>query len=96
MCCIVLRVVCNTRRNCIKRIQWNTYLFYETKISLKNSKVEQVSEGKWSACCSAIARIELKDGAYCEDIGFGAGEGVSNILALECAKKVYVLNNSFN
>ncbi|KAH3762480.1 DNA repair and recombination protein rti1 [Pelomyxa schiedti] len=50
--------------------------------------LEQVGESKWIAGCSAIVRIQLKDGTYHEDVGYGVSDGVSKLLALECAKKM--------
>jgi len=47
-------------------------------------------EGKFYVGVSATVRVELKDGVYHEDIGYGVCEGMkSKALSLEKARKVY-------
>jgi len=46
--------------------------------------------GKYYVGVSAFVRVQLKDGAFHEDIGYGVSEGMrSKALSLEKARKVY-------
>ena len=48
-------------------------------------------EGKFYVGVSATVRVELKDGVYHEDIGYGVCEGMkSKALSLEKARKVWI------
>lgn len=52
-------------------------------------------EGKFYVGVSATVRVELKDGVYHEDIGYGVCEGMkSKALSLEKARKVYTTSKS--
>ncbi|CAK4664883.1 hypothetical protein LEN26_007340 [Aphanomyces euteiches] len=52
---------------------------------------EKDDNGRWSVIYSAVVRIELKDGACHEDVGFGQSDGLKDLgAALEQAKKASI------
>ncbi|ETV93136.1 hypothetical protein H310_12747 [Aphanomyces invadans] len=52
---------------------------------------EKTDDGKWTVIYSSVVRIELKDGASHEDVGFGQSEGMKDLgAALEQAKKASI------
>lgn len=48
---------------------------------------EKDSSGKWSVGCTAVMRVELRDGTHHEDVGIGTGKHSNRGLAIEGAKK---------
>lgn len=45
-------------------------------------------DGKFRCGCTAVVRIQLKDGTYHEDVGYGVHKGATMALSIENSKKV--------
>eukprot|EP00941_MAST-03F_sp_MAST-3F-sp1_P004029 g4029.t1 len=57
-------------------------------IELQTDFCDQLKKGKWSAGVTAIVRVELKDGCFHEDVGYGVANNLSSKGdALQKAKK---------
>lgn len=66
---------------------WRNLIYYLLIISILDC-IDQVDD-KYYVGVSATVRVELKDGAFHEDIGYGVCEGMkSKALSLEKARKV--------
>jgi len=58
--------------------------------NLQQEFLEEV-DGRYRCACSALVRIQLKDGTYHEDIGYGLADGQKTVsAAIEKAKKIAV------
>jgi len=49
--------------------------------------INETGRGTFNCCCTAIVRVELKDGTYHEDVGCGIGDARQKGSAVEKAKK---------
>eukprot|EP00029_Vermamoeba_vermiformis_P003917 TRINITY_DN14451_c0_g1_i1.p1 TRINITY_DN14451_c0_g1~~TRINITY_DN14451_c0_g1_i1.p1 ORF type:complete len:265 (+),score=61.75 TRINITY_DN14451_c0_g1_i1:125-919(+) len=58
-------------------------------VSLQQDFLEEI-DGKFRCGCTAVVRIQLKDGTYHEDVGYGVHKGATMALSIENSKKTAV------